>query len=42
MHKKKLIMKVERKDFIEHLKEYKPEMTDEYILKNPINKLAIK
>merc|ERR1712081_82195 len=40
-HKKKLILKVERKDFVEHMLDYNPEYTDEYIFKNPTNNVAV-
>merc|ERR1711954_46554 len=35
-HKKKLIMKVERKDFVKHIQNYDPEISDEYVFKNPV------
>merc|ERR1711954_201847 len=40
-HKKKLILKIERKDFVEHMLDYNPEYTDEYIFKNPTNNVAV-
>merc|ERR1711954_222325 len=34
--KKKIIIRVEREDFEAEVKEYKPEMSDDFILKNPV------
>jgi len=40
-HKKKLIRKIERNDITKHMEDYKPELTDEYVFKNPVNYAAI-
>merc|ERR1711954_331816 len=36
IHKKKLIMKIERADIVKHVINYNPEVSDEYIFKNPV------
>merc|ERR1711954_250614 len=40
VHKKKIIMKVERADFTKHIQNYDPEITDEYVFKNPVTYAA--
>merc|ERR1711954_593937 len=35
-HKKKLIMRVQLEDFLQHIKGYTEAMSDEYVLKNPV------
>merc|ERR1711954_365741 len=35
-HKKKLIMKIERKDIVKHIQNYDPNISDEYVFKNPV------
>merc|ERR1711954_608928 len=36
LHKIKLIMKIERNDITKHIVDYNPEVSDEYVFKNPI------
>merc|ERR1712081_77730 len=40
IHKKKIIMKVERSDFVKHIQNYNPEITDDFVFKNPITYAA--
>merc|ERR1711954_444484 len=39
-HKKKIIMKIERADVVKHIQNYNPEVTDEFMLKNPVTYAA--